>query len=261
MDLGFGASNQAVGSAAAMALLRTVEAQEKALEGEIFRYDTVLDDSAALEQLRLRRLKELQSRQQQMRLYRELGHGTYQDLGSQNTADVAKEFFDIAKKSSRVVVHFYRPTTRHCDVFHRHLKVLAERHWETRFVSINVEACESSSSGSSSSGAAFLVDRLSIVVMPTLLIVKDRQSVHQLRGFDEVGNTPDFPTSALESILGKYGAVEVSDPMRGNGDNDDEDEDEESPREVRSIRATTQHAFRKGKGSSRRNYGDEEEDF
>jgi hypothetical protein len=261
MDLGFGASNQAVGSAAAMALLRTVEAQEKALEGEIFRYDTVLDDSAALEQLRLRRLKELQSRQQQMRLYRELGHGTYQDLGSRNTADVAKEFFDIAKKSSRVVVHFYRPTTRHCDVFHRHLKVLAERHWETRFVSINVEACESSSSGSSSSGAAFLVDRLSIVVMPTLLIVKDRQSVHQLRGFDEVGNTPDFPTSALESVLGKYGAVEVSDPMRGKGENDDEDEDEESPREVRSIRATTQHAFRKGKGSSRTNYGDDEEDF
>jgi hypothetical protein len=215
MDLGFGSSNQAVGDAAAAVLLRSAQAQEKALESEISRCDTVLDDSEAIEKLRARRLEELRRRHDEDRRYRELGHGVYGDLvemmgGSVHMSDAAKAFFDAAKQSSRMVVHFHRPSTRVCDVFHKHLAVLAKRHLETRFVSVNVENCVENGNGNTTtnSGAAFLVERLGIVVMPTLLIVKDRRSVHQLRGFDELGNTPDFSLAVLEHVLGRYGAVD-----------------------------------------------------
>jgi hypothetical protein len=228
MDLGFGPSNQSVGSVAAAALLRSARAHEEALEVEISRFDALLEDSEALEALRARRLDELRRRRDEDRRRRELGHGAYGDLleagagGSAHTADAARAFFEAAKRSSRLVVHFHRPSTRYCDVFHKHLAALAERHLETRFVSINVENCVENARGSnSSSGAAFLVERLGIVVMPTLLIVKDRRSVHQLRGFDELGNTPDFSTAALERVLGRYGALDCDTEGDDPGDGED----------------------------------------
>lgn len=41
-------------------------------------------------------------------------------------------FFEAAKKSPRLVVHFYRPTTRYCQTVDAHLERLAARHLETR---------------------------------------------------------------------------------------------------------------------------------
>lgn len=41
-------------------------------------------------------------------------------------------FFEAAKKSPRVICHFYRPTTRHCEVVDAHMERLAPKHLETR---------------------------------------------------------------------------------------------------------------------------------
>jgi hypothetical protein len=57
------------------------------------------------------------------------------------------------------------------------------------------------------------VEKLGIVVMPTLLLVKDRKAIHHIRGFDELGDTDEFSTNALGYVLGQYG---VLDP-RGTG--------------------------------------------
>ncbi len=86
-----------------------------------------------------------------------------------------------------MVVHFHRDTTRGCDAYHRALTLLVPKHPETKFVGINVEGCDDDRGGGSGSGSRFLVDRLGIVVMPTLLIVKERKAVHHVRGYDEVG--------------------------------------------------------------------------
>lgn len=248
MDLGFGGSNQEVGDAAASLLLRTAVEQEKAVEREISRFDAVLDDSDALDQLRARRTAELQQQRADRMKWQALGHGSYEDLGSTNTSDCAKAFFEVAKQSPRLVVHFYRPSTRYCDAFHKHLSTLAKAHPETRFVRLNVENCETGDSNNNN-GASFLVERLGIVVMPTLLIVKDRQSHHQIRGFDELGGTADFTAAALEYVLGRHGALDcdlehVPDELLNA-----------SPRGVNTIRLT------KSSRRGHQRHEDDDEDF
>lgn len=167
-------------------------------------------------------------------------------------------FFDAAKQSPRVVVHFYRPTTRYCQVVDAHFERLAPRHLETRvrvwdvcmyacgcvlmwgcggiwgfvcrgsvvrlmgwvdvgcvlscrrvcgwpnpptrpptpphrqFCKINAEK------------APYLVEKLNIFVMPTLLCIKGGETVKHIRGFDELGGTDEFSSDMLAYVLTQY---------------------------------------------------------
>jgi hypothetical protein len=207
MDLGFGSANQALGAATANALLQSTQVQEKAIEEELSMYDRLLEDNDALEILRKQRLATMQKEHAQQKKWKDLGHGTYTELGGgQDARDVAKAFFQASKESERMVVHFYRPTTRYCDVFHAHLAKLAPKHMETKFVKVNVEDCDHQGAG-----ASFLVERLGVVVMPTLLVVKDRKAFYQIKGFDEMGGTEDFTTNTLAYVLGVHDAIDPTD--------------------------------------------------
>lgn len=241
MDLGFGKVNQAVGSAAADAILQNVQAEEAALEQEMARYDALLDNDEALEALRAKRIAAMKAEHAKQQKWMALGHGTYEELGGgggHSSKDVGRDFFDAAKQSERMVVHFYRSSTRICDVFHKHLEKLAPSHKETRFVKINVENCDKEGGG-----ASFLVERLGIVIMPTLVIVKNREAVHHIRGFDELGATEDFSTKALEYVLGVHGAIF-------------QPEGQEVPRELLEIHGVNRVKIKHAAGRSR--YDDEE---
>eukprot|EP00537_Pseudo-nitzschia_pungens_P010758 CAMPEP_0172384854 /NCGR_PEP_ID=MMETSP1061-20121228/2573_1 /TAXON_ID=37318 /ORGANISM="Pseudo-nitzschia pungens, Strain cf. pungens" /LENGTH=246 /DNA_ID=CAMNT_0013113635 /DNA_START=71 /DNA_END=811 /DNA_ORIENTATION=- len=210
MDLGFGDKNQDIGQTTAQALIRGAEIQEKGVEKELAQYDRLLDDEDALEDLRQKRIQQMRKQYLQNQKYKELGHGTYTELGSgssQDSRDIAKEFFKMSKESDRIVFHFYRTSTRICDVFHAHLAKLAAKHLETKFVKINVEGCDNNTGG----GAAFLVERLGVMVMPTLVLVKNRKAFHHVRGFDEVGGTEDFSTNMLAHVLGTHGVTDLRD--------------------------------------------------
>lgn len=111
MDLGFGSSNQVLGSSAASSILRATVAQEEAITSEISKYDSLLSSTdSELEKLRERRLGQMKAAANQKRKWLENGHGTYEELnaGGQHAGDVAKAFFEVAKKSQRLVIHFYR---------------------------------------------------------------------------------------------------------------------------------------------------------
>lgn len=209
MDLGFGNKNQTLGDATSAAILKTAQLQERAIDEELCKYDELLnckDDD--LEILRAKRLEKMKAASRKREMYLANGHGTYVALGEgKQGADVAREFFEASKVSERLVVHFYRPSTRFCDVFHSHLMKLTPKHLETRFVKINVEDGENS-------GVRFLVERLGIVVMPTLLIVKNRKADHQIQGFDELGGNENFSTSALACVLAAHGAIHLSEEER-----------------------------------------------
>jgi len=207
MDLGYGNKNQVMGSAAAAAIIRSVQAQEDAIHAEIDRYDSLLESTdAELEILRDKRLGQMKRVQEKKNQWKSQGHGVYTSLGQgQHGADVAKEFFDTTKQSERMVVHFHRSSTRVCDVFHAHLEKLASTHLETRFVKINVDSI--AEDGANGSGVAYLVEKLGIVVMPTLVLVKDRQVTHHIRGFDELGGTENFSVDALEWVLGVHEVI------------------------------------------------------
>jgi len=196
MDLGFGGSNQVLGNAVASSLQVAAKAQEDALDGELAKYDELLENDDALDFLREKRLQQLKAQQKQQQEWMEQGHGEYKELESK---DVAKAFFESSKNSARLVVHFYRPTTRYCDVFHRHLSDLSKDHIETKFVKINVE--------SGNPGLDYLVEKLGIVIIPSLLLVVGRKAVHHIRGFDELGGSPDFSTTVLKWLMVQHGAI------------------------------------------------------
>jgi len=208
MDLGFGAKNQIIGKALAEQIDKSAKVQEQEIIDEINRYDALLDaNDTELEELRERRIAQMKKGQEQKQKWKSLGHGSYTAIGEgQHGADTAKEFFEATKQSMRMVVHFHRPSTRMCDVFHAHLEKLADRHFETRFLKINVDQCAEDGAGG---GASYLVDKLGITVMPTLVIVKDRKAVHQIKGFSELGDCDDFSTEALEWIIGAHQGIKL----------------------------------------------------
>lgn len=230
MDLGFGTANQVVGEAAAQVILQSAQAQEQALQDEISRYDSMLNDDQALESIRQKRLREMQQQQQQKQKWLANGHGVYQDLSESTQQDVAKAFFETTKSSDNVVVHFYRPSTRHCDVFHAHLEKLAKMHLEAKFCKINVEGCD----GPGGAAASYLVDKLGIHVMPTLVLIKNRKAIHHIRGFDELGGTSDFSTRALEYVLGYCQVIQQS-------------EDAEVPPELTGVKGVNAIKLSKGR--------------
>lgn len=63
------------------------------------------------------------------------GHGEYTEIADE------KEFFDATKKSKDIVCHFYRDSTDRCKIVDMHLKILAIKHHEARFIKLNVERC------------------------------------------------------------------------------------------------------------------------
>lgn len=197
MDLGFGDANQIIGQKLSQSMTVTTKAQEAALDLELSKYDELLQDDDALELLRERRLEQLKKSQAQQHKWKDLGHGTYMDLSSIHV-DVGKAFFETAKQSERLVVHFYRPTTTYCDVFHKHLVTLAQQHLETKFVKLNVDT--------DSPGVAYLVETLGIHVMPTVLCIKLRKAVHHIRGLTEVGGE-DCETKMVANVLANYGVL------------------------------------------------------
>lgn len=158
--------------------------QEKVVDKELAALEGMdEDDFEKLREVRKRKMIAAQKKTQKNVLN---GHGRYMELSDQ------KEFFDACKASEQVVIHFYRPSTLRCQIVDRHLGELAQGHLETRFLKINAEKCP------------FLVEKLRIIMLPTILCVKNGKTEHSIIGFDELGGDDEFPTSVLALVLSSY---------------------------------------------------------
>ena len=177
--------------------LEVVQQTEKKLDAELAKYS--LSNTDDLEALRRNRLQELKNRADKEATWRRQGHGSYSEVADQ------KEWFEISKSSERVVTHFYRSTTWRCEVMDKHLTQLAGRHLETRFIKIDAEK------------APFLAERLSVVLLPTLVMTKDNFTADRIEGFDELGGRDDFATEVLEARLAQNGLIEYESPNMGVG--------------------------------------------
>jgi hypothetical protein len=216
---------------------KVTQIQEELVEQEIEKYDTILkktndgDDNASrgndnnsndadtdpiIQQWRQKRMLEYQGRQQELISCRQTyGHGEYMELGgshggsNHNTIDIAQEFFSVCKSSQRVVLHCYRPTTELCDTFHTHLQSLATTHIETRFMKFNVQDYDDTATkkrGQTDNIAMkFLIEKLQIRIMPTLILIQNQQIIHRIEGCTELNNSTQFSTNMLAYVLGhKY---------------------------------------------------------
>lgn len=133
--------------------------------------------------LRAKRLEDLKKKQGMMAEWKRKGHGVYQEISDQ------QEFFNESKNNERLVCHFYRSTTWRCEIVDKHLALLAPKHMETRFIKINAEKCP------------FLVERLNIVLLPTLILSKNNEAIDRIEGFDQLGGNDDFTTETMEKRL------------------------------------------------------------
>ncbi|PIN01341.1 ATP binding protein [Handroanthus impetiginosus] len=163
-------------------VLTVAKAVEDKIDDEISALDRLdLDD---LEVLRERRLQQMKKMAEKRSRWIALGHGEYSEI------PIEKEFFSAVKASDRVVCHFYRENWP-CKVLDKHLAILAKQHIETRFVKINAEK------------SPYLTEKLRIVVLPTLALVKNAKVEDYVVGFDELGGTDEFSTEELEERLAK----------------------------------------------------------
>lgn len=207
-------------------LIHITKELERQVDATIEQIDNL--DVNDLETLRKARIKELKEREEKKRRWLELGHGSYEQLPEE------KMFFDIIKKSENVVVQFFTDTSQKSPIMDMHLKKLAPKHLETRFVKMNAEKCP------------FLAEKLKIKTIPTLALIKNGIMVDKVVGFTQLGNRDDFSTEMLEWRIAQNDVIEyegdVSVPphlqekgkKRSNGkirdgafNNDDEDDFDE----------------------------------
>lgn len=163
-------------------LLSATKIMESQVDAEIDKLDRMDDDD--FETLRQRRQQALKKASIQKQEWLAAGHGQYSEIANE------KDFFDECKKNKKVVCHFYRDSTFRCKIVDKHLAILAPKYLETKFIKINAEKCP------------FLIERLRIVVLPTLCVAKDGKTTDYIVGFDDLGGKDDFPTEMLEWRLG-----------------------------------------------------------
>ena len=175
-------------------ILQQALMEERKLDAKLKSIENLDEDD--FESLRQKRKLELQKKMRQEADWRQLGHGRYLEMTD------TKDFFNAAKKSSRMVVHFYRSVTPRCQIVDAHFERLAQKHVETRFVKIDAEK------------NPFLVERLGIILIPTMVLIKDGKTEHSIHGFDEFGGTDDFSTVDMEYILSTYGVLNFDEADR-----------------------------------------------
>ncbi len=175
------------------------------------------EDDHAFSALREKRLEQLHSEMTRAKTMRETQHGTYMEIKDE------KQLMDITTSTKLCVVHFMKLDFARCGIMDDRLRLLAEKHFDTRFVSINVD------------NAPFLVVKLGIQVLPCVIAFKDSVSVDRIIGFEGVGYRPENITaSELEARLlssgvlvrAKMTGMEQSRRLKKTAVQDDYDEDE-----------------------------------
>jgi len=150
-----------------------------------------LDDDPVLHQLQQKRLAELKSRQILETQFHAQGHGEYREI-------VEEEFLKEVCGSKHVIVHFYHPEFFRCKIVDKHMRILAQKHLTCKFLTLNVEK------------APFFVTKLSIQILPTVIVFENGIVTEQLVGLDALGGKDDFRTEVMEHWFSKTGCIQIS---------------------------------------------------
>ncbi|KAM6495781.1 Thioredoxin-like fold [Amanita muscaria] len=151
------------------------EALFAALEAEIENDDDPV--------LRERGLEALKKEFEAVSKMRESSHGSYIEVADE------KEVMRVSASDPRCVIHFYHSNFKRCEIMDKHLAILARKYFHTRFIRVFVE------------NVPWLVQRLSVKVLPCVISFIDGVLKDRLIGFEEVGNTDSFTTALLETRL------------------------------------------------------------
>lgn len=163
------------------------DADDDALFDELENFDDSAYRSARMQQLdrEIKSIKQLST-----------DHGKYLEIKDE------KEVLDVTTKNERVVVHFFHKDFQRCEIMHRHMETLAQKHIQTRFIKVDVD------------NVPFLVTKLQIQVLPCVIPFIKGIGKQRVLGFEGLGDDT-FKTVALELLLLKSGVIRN---VRGQAD-------------------------------------------
>lgn len=153
-----------------------------------------VDEDNEIRRLRDKRLQEMKRAEQARSENIAKGHGEYREI-------VQDEFLKEMTNSDKVICHFFHQDFPRCKIMDHHLRILAQRHIETKFVCINAER------------APFFVEKLKIRTMPSVIFFVDGVATGKLIGFEglsdglEEGKEDEWRTIKLARLLGKNGMI------------------------------------------------------
>jgi len=170
------------------AVTKILHDEESKLDRKMQKLSKMSEDD--LEELRARRLEELKKKQVQRSKWLANNHGRIHEIMDQ------KQFFEHVKSTKHVICLFYSKTSKWSHVLQEHLTLLAQKHLECKFIQIEAQY------------APFLLERLQINLMPTLVLAKENKVSTQLRGLDWCAPDGKIKTLQLEQKLFEYGFLE-----------------------------------------------------
>ncbi|KAK3010675.1 hypothetical protein RJ639_011278 [Escallonia herrerae] len=209
-------SNLAFGNvmaAAARDYQKEVLAQKKVQASSSVNEEVDLDelmDDPELEKLHADRIAALKKEAEKRQLLKNKGHGDYREIGE-------GDFLGEVTSSEKVICHFYHREFYRCKIMDKHLKSLAPRHVDTKFIKLDAE------------NAPFFVAKLGIKMLPCVVLFRKGIAIDRVVGFQDLGGKDDFPTKALEVLMLKKGII-----SENKVDEDANDYDESRRRTVRS---------------------------
>ncbi|KAG5406270.1 hypothetical protein IGI04_012389 [Brassica rapa subsp. trilocularis] len=212
-------SNLAFGNvlaAAARDYKKEVLANEKAQSSNPVNEEVDLDelmDDPELEKLHADRIAALKREVEKREAFKRQGHGEYREVSE-------GDFLGEVTRSQNVICHFYHKEFYRCKIMDKHLKTLAPRHVDTKFIRVDAE------------NAPFFVTKLAIKTLPCVLLFSKGVAIDRLVGFQDLGTKDDFTTTKLESVLIKKG-------MLSKKKKEEDDEDAEYQESIRrSVRSS-----------------------
>jgi len=170
------------------AVNKVMQEEEAKIDRKIEKLSNMTEDD--LEELRAKRLEDLKKKQMQRSKWLQNNHGRIHEIIDQ------KQFFENVKSTKHVICLFYSKTSKWSHILQEHLTLIAQKHLECKFIQIE------------SQHAPFLIERLNIWMMPTLVLAKNNKVSTQLRGLDWVAPNGKIQTVALEQKLFEYGFLE-----------------------------------------------------
>ncbi|EOA26112.1 hypothetical protein CARUB_v10019538mg [Capsella rubella] len=159
-------------------------------------------------------LDELMDREVEKReAFKRQGHGEYREVSE-------GDFLGEVTRSEKVICHFYHKEFYRCKIMDKHLKTLAPRHVDTKFIKVDAE------------NAPFFVTKLAIKTLPCVVLFSKGIAMDRLVGFQDLGTKDDFTTNKLENVLVKKG-------MLSKKKKEEDDEDAEYQESIRrSVRSS-----------------------
>ncbi|XP_019182768.1 PREDICTED: thioredoxin domain-containing protein PLP3B-like [Ipomoea nil] len=201
-------------AAAARDYQKEVLSKDKAQTSSSVNVDFDLDelmDDPELEKLHADRIAALKKETEKRQELKKHGHGEYREI-------TEGDFLGEVTGSEKVICHFYHREFYRCKIMDKHLKSLAPRHFDTKFVKLDAE------------NAPFFVTKLGIKTLPCVILFRKGIATDRLVGFQDLGGKDDFSTKTLETYLLKKGIIKENKP----DDDDDERDYDNGRRAVRS---------------------------